>query len=95
MDLTDDIEPVTSLKRGAAELIARASERHSPIVITQNGKPTAVLQDVASYERQQRALHMLKLLAQGERDYEADRVHDSTAVDARVRQHLTGHRHVG
>jgi prevent-host-death family protein len=92
MDLTEDIEPVTSLKRGAAELIARASERHSPIVITQNGKPTAVLQDVASYQRQQRALHLLKLLAHGERDYEADRVHESAAADSAVRQRLAEHR---
>ncbi len=51
MDLTNDVEPVTSLKRSAAELIARATDRHSPIVITQNGRPTAVLQDVHSYER--------------------------------------------
>jgi prevent-host-death family protein len=93
MDLTEDIEPVTSLKRGAAELIARARERHSPIVITQNGKPTAVLQDVASYQRQRRALHLLKLVAQGERDYETDRVHDSAVVDAAVRERLAEHRH--
>lgn len=92
MHLTEDIEPVTSLKRGAAELIARASERGSPIVITQNGRPTAVLQDVASYERQRRALHLLKLVAQGERDYEAGRVHQSADVEAAVRQRLAGRR---
>jgi prevent-host-death family protein len=95
MDLSEDIEPVTSLKRGAAELIARASERHSPIIITQNGRPTAVLQDVASYQRQQRALHLLKLLAQGERDYDAGRVNDSAAVDATVRRRLAEHRRDG
>lgn len=95
MDLTEDIEPVTSLKRGAAELIARASERHSPIVITQNGKPTAVLQDVDSYQRQQRAFHLLKMLAQGERDYDAGRVHEPADVDAAVRQRLADHRHDG
>lgn len=92
MDLPGDIEPVTSLKRGAADLIARASERHSPIIITQNGKPTAVLQDVDSYQRQRRALHLLKLLAQGEHDYEAGRVRDSAAVEATVRQRLAEHR---
>jgi hypothetical protein len=54
-----------------------------------------VLQDVASYQRQQRALHLLKLLAQGERDYEAGRVHDSAAVDATIRQRLAEHRRDG
>jgi prevent-host-death family protein len=91
MDLTQDVEPVTSLKRRASELIARATERHSPIVITQNGRPTAVLQDVASYERQQRALHVLKLVAQGERDYDADRVHDTRAVDRAMRERIAAH----
>ena len=88
MDLTKDVEPVTALKRSAADLIGRATERRSPIVITQNGKPTAVLQDVASYERQRRALHLLKLMEQGERDYHEGRVHDTDAVDAAVREQL-------
>lgn len=83
MDATQDVEPVTTLKRQAAELIARATDRQAPIVITQNGKPTAVLQDVASFERQRRALLLLKLLVQGERDREAGRV--STQAKARKR----------
>jgi prevent-host-death family protein len=89
MDLTNDVEPVTVLKRSAAELIARATDRHSPIVITQNGRPTAVLQDVHTYERQQRALHLLKLLAQGEQDHRAGRTLDAATVDDLVRSHLT------
>jgi len=62
MDLTEDIEPVTALTRGAADLISRVTERRSPAIITQNDRPTAVLQDVASYERQGRALHLLTLI---------------------------------
>lgn len=88
MDLTNDVEPVTVLKRNAAELIARATDRHSPIVITQNGRPTAVLQDVHTYERQQRALHLLKLLAQGEQDHRAGRTLDTATVDDLVRTHF-------
>lgn len=92
MDLTQDVEPVTALKRSAAELISRATERSSPVVITQNGKPTAVLQDVHSYQRQQRALHLLKLVAQGEQDHGAGRVHDQTSVDDEVRTRLVERR---
>ena len=92
MDLSRDIEPVTALKRSAADLIARATDRHSPIVITQNGKPTAVLQDVHSYQRQQRALHLLKLLAQGEQDHRAGRVHDQASVDGLVAARLAERR---
>jgi prevent-host-death family protein len=77
---TKDIEPVTALKREAAELINRARERSTPIVITQSGKPTAVLVDVESYERDRSAFLLLKLLAQGERDYTEGRTVSSTHV---------------
>jgi prevent-host-death family protein len=92
MDASKDIEPVTTLKRDAAGLIDRARERSSPIVITQNGKATAVLQDIETFERQRRALLLLKLLAQGDRDYEAGRVLTGAEVDARMRQRLRARR---
>jgi prevent-host-death family protein len=80
MDAESDIEPVTTLRRDAASLIARARDKSSPIVITQNGKATAVLVDVASYERQRRALLLLKLVAQGERDLATGRTRTADEV---------------
>lgn len=61
-----NIAPITDLKRDAAGLIERAAEESSPIVITQNGRATAVLQDVETFEAEQRAFALLKLVAQGE-----------------------------
>ncbi len=46
MKYSESIEPVTTLKTKSAELIRRAKETGQPIVITQNGKATAVLVDV-------------------------------------------------
>jgi len=92
MDASQDIEPITTLKRAAAELIARAKERQGPIVITQNGKPTAVLQDVGAYERQRQALVLLKLVAHGEQDYEAGRTKTATQARTRIRKRLAKHR---
>jgi len=60
------IEPISSLKR-AAELVNRVRERREPIFITQNGKAAAVLQDVDSYEEQQRAFALLKMCLEGDR----------------------------
>ena len=76
------------LKRDAAALIERARERASPIVITQNGRATAVLQDVESFERQRKALLLLKLLAQGEADHEAGRTVTHARVGGRIEQRL-------
>jgi len=68
-----NIAPITELKRDAASLIERANEQRSPIVITQNGRATAVLQDVASFEADRRAFALLKLAMQGDADIAAGR----------------------
>ncbi len=68
MNLETAVEPVTELKTRSAQLIKKAKTSGQPIVITQNGKATAVLQDVESYERQRRALLLLKFLAQGDKE---------------------------
>jgi prevent-host-death family protein len=66
MNLTASIEPVTALKTRSAQLIQAARESRRPVIITQNGKASAVLQDVESYEEQKQALLMLKMLSQGD-----------------------------
>jgi len=66
MKYSEAIEPVTTLKTRSAELIRRARDTGQPIVITQNGKATAVLQDVESFERQRKALLLLRYLTQAE-----------------------------
>ena len=68
MNYSRAIEPVTVLKTKSAELIRRARESQQPIVITQNGKATAVLQDVESFQKQRKALLLLKYLARGDRE---------------------------
>ena len=81
--MEDNIEPITTLKRDAAGLIERAGERRAPIIITQNGRATAVLQDVASYAEERRAFALLKLAIQGERDIADGR--SSSLADHRAR----------
>jgi len=66
MNYKDGIEPVTVLKTKSAELIRRTRETGQPVVITQNGKATAILLDIEAYERQRKALLLLKFLAKGD-----------------------------
>ncbi|MCB1032362.1 MAG: type II toxin-antitoxin system Phd/YefM family antitoxin [Acidobacteria bacterium] len=86
MDIERGIEPVTVLKTRSAELIRRAEETRQPVVITQNGKATAVLQDVKSYQEQRRALLLLRYLAAGEEDLRQGRILSDDEVDARFRE---------
>jgi prevent-host-death family protein len=61
-----DIKPITYMKTHSAELVADVNKRRSPIVITQNGEPRAVVMDIESYEKIQDALVLLKIIAQSE-----------------------------
>jgi prevent-host-death family protein len=60
-------ELVTTLKRQATRLISELQEAHSPILITEHGKPAAYLVDVHSYETQQDRIRVLEGIARGER----------------------------
>ena len=68
MNIATAIEPVTALKTKSAQLIKAARESGQPVIITQNGKASAVLQDAESYEEQQRTLHLLKILSQSDQE---------------------------
>ena len=88
MNLDSAIEPVTTLKTRSSELIRRARESRQPIVITQNGKATAVLQDVESYQRQRDALILLRLLSQSEAAYRNGEVLTDAEADKHFRDKL-------
>ncbi len=88
MDYAKGIEPVTVLKTKSAELIRQARETGQPIIITQNGKATAVLQDVESFQRQREALTLLKILAKGDQEISEGKVLTHDAVMRRVERKL-------
>ena len=88
MNYVEAIEPVTTLKSKSAELVRRARDSGQPIIITQNGKATAVLQDVESYQRQRQALLLLRYLARGDRDYRQGKLLSDSEADQHFRARL-------
>ncbi len=68
MNIKEDIRPISYIKANAADILAQVNESHRPVYVTQNGEAKAVLLDTESYEKMKKALGLLKLLAQGERD---------------------------
>ena len=88
MNYVEAIEPVTTLKSKSAELVRRARDSGQPIIITQNGKATAVLQDVESYQRQRQALLLLRYLARGDRDYRQGKLLSDSEADQHFRASL-------
>jgi prevent-host-death family protein len=47
------IKPITYMKTHSTELVRVVNETRSPVVITQNGLPRAVVMDAVSYEQMQ------------------------------------------
>jgi prevent-host-death family protein len=68
MNISSDIKPVTYLKSRAADILKQINETHRPVIITQNGEPKAVIQDLESFENMKNAIGILKLISMGEED---------------------------
>lgn len=83
-------KPISYFKAHAAEILAELEESGEPVAITQNGEVKAVVQDVASFERIQETLALLKLLALGMSDIEAGRTFDARSAVAKRRRVAAG-----
>ena len=51
IDYINDICPVTEFRSDINAMIQRTKQTHRPIVLTQHGKSTAVVIDIADYQR--------------------------------------------
>jgi prevent-host-death family protein len=68
MNLKEDIKSISYIKSHTADILKQVNNTHRPIIITQNGEARAVLLDPESYESMQKAIELLKVISQGEKD---------------------------
>ncbi len=64
MKLSKSLLPISELKHNANKVV---NELKGTIIITQNGKAKAVLQDIETYEKTHDALALLKVVELGKR----------------------------
>ena len=50
MDITKDIQPMTTFRNNSAEIMQHLKATRRPVVLTVNGKAAAVVQDAAAYQ---------------------------------------------
>jgi prevent-host-death family protein len=81
-------QSVSYVKAHLAEVIHQVSERRAPLVVTQNGASTVVIQDLESFQRTRDALLMLKLVAMGEADAAKGRTIPQAQVFASLKKRL-------
>jgi prevent-host-death family protein len=51
MDITKDIQPMTTFRNHSAEIMRHLKKTKRPVVLTVNGKAAAVVQDAEAYQR--------------------------------------------
>jgi prevent-host-death family protein len=73
ISLTEDFKTVEELQQHAVIILNQARKTGQPVNITMQGKPVAVLLDVATFERLVRTINLVRLLAPAEEDILAGR----------------------
>ena len=85
MSLSEQIKPISYFKDNAAKAITEMTETREPLIITQNGEATCVIQDIKSYEE---TMALLKILAMGRRQIEAGKLTPAREAFARLDRKL-------
>lgn len=84
MKHSTQVKPISYLKNHAAEIASTLAETREPLLITQNGEARLVVMDVVSWEQQEQALALLKLLALGNREIESGQYRPAADVLAEL-----------
>ena len=87
--MKDAVISLSDFKTSASRLLREIHEHPGTLVITQNGRASAVVLDYEEYYRQRQGLLMLKLMAQGEADVQGERLHEQDEVFEELRDKLT------
>ena len=85
-----DMQPISTLKATMPAILRNLRENRRPVMVVSNGKPQAVIQDVASYEGTQNAISLLKMMIQSERSVSAKHGTSTKSVLARLRARVRG-----
>ena len=88
MSVIPNIVPISDLRQDTAGIIKRAAASNDPVIITQRGRASAVLQSAQAYERVQRENEILRILARGDAEIAAGIGYDAEDVMAEAREFL-------
>jgi prevent-host-death family protein len=86
--MSDSVISLSDFKAGASQWLKQLQDDNQAVVLTQNGRGSAVVQSFDSFQRQQQSLAMLKLMTQGEADVQAGRLGGQSETFAKVRKQL-------
>jgi prevent-host-death family protein len=80
LHVSEDILPIADFKARASEVVRRLREHRRPVVITQSGKPAAVLLSPEEFDRLTYRARFIEAVGEGLSDAEAGRVVSDEAL---------------
>jgi prevent-host-death family protein len=87
--MSEHILSLSDFKADASQLLKRMREHDAtPLVLTQNGRASAVVQNYDEYQKLQKSLAMMKLIAMGEADIATGKLVPQEQVFANARAQL-------
>lgn len=82
MKLSEQVKPISYFKNNAAKVISDITASREPLIITQNGEATCVVQDIKSFEETSNTIALLKILAMGRKQIEDGKIRPARKVFA-------------
>ncbi len=84
--LSTDVVSIGELKVQAARILQRVNKDRCPIVITQHGKPAAVLVSTQDYDQMADHARFMQSVQRGLDDVQAGRVVDDKEIDSALEE---------
>jgi len=86
--IKEDIKPLSLLRTDPGSVLRQIRNNRRPVIITDRGKPAAVLVPVEEYEQDQEKLALMEAVLEGEKDFQEGRTKTLDQVYQRTRQWL-------
>jgi len=83
--ISENFVPVSELKAQAADWLRKIGETGAPVVVTQNGKPAAVLLSPRAFDELTEQARFVSAVSEGLADADAGRVHSHAEVARRMK----------
>lgn len=83
-----DVWPVTEFRANASSVLDQVHATKRPVILTQHGRSTAVLMDVAVYEGLLDEVALVRAVRAGEEELAAGKTIAHEDVEARIRARL-------
>lgn len=80
INASQDVKPISDFRKDTAKVLKRLKETRQPVLLTQHGRPVAVLLDIHEYESREYNRQFAAAIAEGLSDLAKGNTHSHRKV---------------